>query len=347
MIILGIESSCDDTAVAIVSVPPAGGGREVLGSLVSSQVKLHRRFGGVVPEVASRAHLSQLLPLLDKLLRDTRTSVKQIDAIAVTNGPGLSGSLLVGVNTAKALAYLWKKPLIPVDHLVAHIYSNFIERKAPARFPMLALIVSGGHTELVLMKSYTKFVVIGATLDDAAGEAFDKAAKLLGLGYPGGPAIAARAANYKLQIKNYKPQSSISLPRPMVDRGLNMSFAGLKTALARAVGKDKVAALANEFQEAVTDVLTIKTARAIRKYRPGALLLAGGVAANRLLRKKLGRLAKEQRLPYYVPELKYCMDNAAMVALAAYFLKSKDKSGWYNVEAKTSSWQLKYERRNA
>jgi N6-L-threonylcarbamoyladenine synthase len=341
MLILGIESSCDDTAVALVR-----NGRQVLGSLVSSQVHLHRKFGGVVPEVASRKHLENILPLVDKLLKTTRIKLSQIDAIAVTSGPGLSGSLLVGLNTAKALAYLWKKPLIEVDHLAAHIYSNWIERKLPAKFPMLALIVSGGHTELVLMKSYTNLVVVGATLDDAVGEAFDKAAKLLGLGYPGGPAIAAAAANVQYPISN-REKEMVRLPRPMLEEGLTMSFSGLKTALARAAKGGRVPALAHEFQEAVTDVLVTKVARAINRYQPRALLLAGGVAANQVLRKKLRGLARREKLPYYIPELKYCMDNAAMVALAAYFLKGKRGRGWYNVEVKTNSWQLKYERRNS
>jgi len=336
MIILGIESSCDDTAVALVK----GSGpqkREVLGSLVSSQVNLHRRFGGVVPEVASRKHLENILPLIDRLLRETKINPRKIDAIAVTSGPGLSGSLLVGVNTAKSLAYLWHKPLIEVDHLAAHIYSNFIDKKVPAKFPVLALIVSGGHTELVLMKSLTNLVVVGATLDDAAGEAFDKAAKLLGLGYPGGPAIARAARRGKVA----------PLPRPMLEQGLNMSFSGLKTALGRVVGSAPKEVLAYEFQEAATDVLAAKVARAIKRYRPQALLLAGGVAANKVLRSKLAQVAKERGLLYYTPEFKYCMDNAAMVALAAHFLGKVQNRGWYNVEVKTNSWQLKYEGRNA
>lgn len=347
MIILGIESSCDDTAVALVrrTGPRASlRDREVLGSLVSSQVALHRRFGGIVPEVASRKHLEHILPLIDQLLKEAKVTLSHIDAIAVTSGPGLSGSLLVGVNTAKALSYLWQKPLIEVDHLAAHIYSNFIGKKMPTKFPMLALIVSGGHTELVLMRSKTNLVVVGSTLDDAAGEAFDKAAKLLGLGYPGGPAIAASAANYKLKSKNYKIEP---LPRPMLDKGLDMSFSGLKTALARIAKKSQAGALAYEFQEAVTDVLTTKAVRAIKKYRPQALLLAGGVAANQVLREKLDKVAKTFKLPYYIPEFKYCMDNAVMIALAAYFLGKADKRGWYNVEVKTNSWQLKHETRSA
>jgi N6-L-threonylcarbamoyladenine synthase len=343
MIVLGIESSCDDTAVALVR-----DGREVLGSLVSSQVELHRQFGGVVPEVASRKHLENILPLIDQLLRQTKIDINKINAIAVTSGPGLAGSLLVGVNTAKALSYLWKKPLIEVDHLAAHIYSNFIGRRVPTKFPLLALIVSGGHSELVLVKSKTNLVVVGATLDDAAGEAFDKAAKLLGLGYPGGPAIAAEAAKLKVKSEKLKvKEGEIKLPRPMLDKGLDMSFSGLKTALSRVAKKSNAKALAYEFQEAVTDVLTTKVARAIIKYRPKALLLAGGVAANKVLREKLGEVAKRSKIPYYIPELKYCMDNAAMVALAAYFLKTPAKRGWYNVEVKTNSWKLKYERGDA
>lgn len=322
MIILGIETSCDDTAVALVR-----DGHEVLGSLVSSQVKLHRKFGGIVPEVASREHLQQILPLLDELFKTTHLSKDNIDAIAVTNGPGLLGSLLIGLSTAKTLAYVWDKPLIAVDHLIAHIYSNFISRSLPKQYPGLALIVSGGHTELVLVENKNKFKIVGGTRDDAAGEAFDKAAKILGLGYPGGPAIAKVAK-----------KGDVILPRPMInDSGLDLSFSGLKTALMRISKTAPIGALAHEFQTAVTDILVIKTKRAIKKFQPKFLVLSGGVAANQQLREKMLELAKTQKLPYYFPELRYCMDNAAMVALAAYYLKSSQKNLWYNVEVTTES----------
>ena len=327
MIILGIETSCDDTAVALVR-----DGRQVLGSLVASQIKLHQKTGGVVPEVASRKHLETILPLIDKLFRDTGLNKDDIDAIAITPGPGLLGALLIGLNTAKTLAYLWNKPLIPIDHLIAHVYGNFADKKIEAEFPILAIIVSGGHTELVLMKDWNEFVAVGGTRDDAAGEAFDKAAKILGLEYPGGPIISARADECKKTDKN------ISLPRPMLEGGgLEMSFSGLKTALSRVKDKASVNCLAFEFQEAVTDVLKVKTERAIKKYKPKMIMLAGGVAANKRLREKIKQLAQEYGLPYYSPEIKYCTDNAAMVATAAYFYRKGAKNQWYNVKVATNS----------
>ena len=322
MIILGIETSCDDTGVALVQ-----DGKKLLGSLVASQVKLHSKFGGVVPEVASRKHLEVILELIDKLSIQTKITRNQIDAIAVTSGPGLLGSLLIGINTAKTLAYLWQKPLIEVDHLVGHIYSNWITNKIPAKYPILALIVSGGHTELVLMKSFNKFQSVGGTRDDAAGEAFDKAAKILGLGYPGGPIISRVAKKGKVP----------KLPRPMISEGLDMSFSGLKTALSKLATKYPATALAYEFQEAVAEVLATKTERAIKHYHPAALLLAGGVAANQRLRAHLAEVAKRQGINYFVPALPFCMDNAAMVALAAYFLRQKKSDLWYNVKVKTNS----------
>ncbi|MBU1083324.1 tRNA (adenosine(37)-N6)-threonylcarbamoyltransferase complex transferase subunit TsaD [Patescibacteria group bacterium] len=322
MIILGIETSCDDTAVALVR-----DGHEVLGSLVSSQVKLHRKFGGIVPEVASRKHLEQMLPLLDELFKTTHLSKDDVDAIAVTNGPGLLGSLLIGLSTAKTLAYVWDKPLIAVDHLIAHIYSNFINKVLPKQYPGLALIVSGGHTELVLVENNNKFKIIGGTRDDAAGEAFDKVAKILGLGYPGGPAIAKVAK-----------QGDVVLPRPMInDNSFDLSFSGLKTALMRISKTAPTSELAYEFQLAITDVLVSKTKRAIRKFNPKFLILSGGVAANQQLRDKILELAEEKKVLHYFPELRYCMDNAAMVALAAYYLKSSQKNLWYNVEVATES----------
>ncbi len=322
MIILGIETSCDDTAIALVK-----NGKDLLGSLVASQTKIHQKFGGIVPEVASRKHLETILPLIDKLLKQTNLSKNKIDAIAVTNKPGLLGSLLVGVNTAKTLAYLWNKPLIEVDHLIGHIYSAFLDKGLPKKFPVLAVIVSGGHTELVLMQGKNKFKSVGRTRDDAVGEAFDKAAKLMGLGYPGGPAISKIA----------KEGNIAKLPRPMLAQGLDMSFSGLKTALSKVVNKIPAPALAFEFQEAVVEVLVTKTKRAIRRYGPEALILSGGVAANICLRERLEKLTKELNIKYYLPELKYCMDNAAMIALAAYYLRDNQNNRWYDIKVTTNS----------
>ena len=254
-------------------------------------------------------------------------SKNDIDAIAVTNKPGLLGSLLIGVNTAKTLAYLWNKPLIKVDHLIGHIYSAFLDKGMPKKFPVLALIVSGGHTELVLMQGKNKFKSVGRTRDDAVGEAFDKAAKLMGLGYPGGPAIS------KIAQEGNIPK----LPRPMLTQGLDMSFSGLKTALSRVADEFQIPALAFEFQEAVTDVLVAKTRRAIRQYEPEALILSGGVAANKRLRERLEKLTKELEIDYYLPQLKHCMDNAAMIALAAHFLRDNQNNQWYDIEVTTNS----------
>ena len=322
MLILGIESSCDDTGVALVE-----NGRTLLGSLVASQVRLHSQFGGIVPEVAPRQHLEVILPLIDKLLQETKATVRDIDAIAVTNGPGLLGSLLIGLNTGRTLAYLWNKPLIEVDHLISHIYSNWLNATTPTKWPVLAVIVSGGHTELVLMQSPTKFQSIGGTRDDAVGEAFDKAAKILGLGYPGGPIISKLA----------KPGKVPKLPRPMLNDGLEMSFSGLKTALTKLAGKYPKAALAYEFQVAIIEVLSTKIERAIKKYQPKGMLVAGGVAANLLLREQVFNVARRWKIPCWVPEAQYCMDNAAMVALAAYFLQGAKNNLWYNVKVKTNS----------
>lgn len=322
MIILGIETSCDDTGVALVK-----NGKDLIGSLVASQTKIHKKFGGIVPEVASRKHLETILPLIDKLLKQTDLSKSDIDAIAVTNKPGLLGSLLIGINTAKTLAYLWDKPLIEVDHLIGHIYSAFLNKNVPKKFPVLALIVSGGHTELVLMNNKNKFKSVGRTRDDAVGEAFDKVAKLMGLGYPGGPAISKIA----------KEGNISKLPRPMLKQGLDMSFSGLKTALSLVVDKFPVASLAFEFQEAVIDVLVTKTKRAIKQYKPEALILSGGVAANKNLREELKKMTKELKIKFYLPELKYCMDNAAMIALAAYYLRDNQNNQWYDIEVTTNS----------
>lgn len=322
MIILGIETSCDDTAVALVK-----NGKDLLGSLVASQTKIHKKFGGIVPEIASRKHLEIILPLIDKLLEQTKLSKDDIDAIAVTNKPGLLGSLLIGVNTAKTLAYLWGKPLIKVDHLIGHIYSPFLKEAVPKKFPVLALIVSGGHTELVLMQGKNKFKSVGRTRDDAVGEAFDKAAKLMGLEYPGGPAIS------KIAKEGNVPK----LPRPMLAEGLDMSFSGLKTAISKIANDYPVPALAFEFQEAAVDVLVTKTKRAIKKYNPEALILSGGVAANKHLRGELEKITKELDVKYYLPELEHCMDNAGMIALAAYFLRDNQNNQWYDIEVTTNS----------
>jgi N6-L-threonylcarbamoyladenine synthase len=333
MNILAIETSCDETAAAVVA-----NGTRILSNVVASSAAMHVKTGGIIPEQAARQQVKSIIPVLSEAISDI--GIKKIDTIAVTIGPGLIGSLLVGIETAKTLAAIWQKPIIPVNHLVGHIYANFIyeeniehrtknteqtANKTP-RFPALCLLVSGGHTDLVLMKGHGKMRWIGGTRDDAAGEAFDKCARLLGLGYPGGPSIAAQAA--KLQILNSKLQ--IKLPRPMMDEdNFEWSFSGLKTAVLREVENNSKLksnqrwkeGLSFEIQEAICDVLVAKTLRAVEKFMPKSLLVAGGVAANIRLREKF-RLEIENsklKIDFRVPPVQLCTDNAAYIASCAYF----------------------------
>ncbi len=313
MRILAIETSCDETAVAMLS--GVDGVLHVESSLVRSQIDIHAAYGGVVPEVAAREHLEMITSMI---ARSVRRDGAGIDAIAVTAGPGLAPALRVGVEAAKTLAWTWKKPLIPVCHLEGHIYANWIE-SAP-EFPVLALIVSGGHTELVLMRDHGDFERLGETLDDAAGEAFDKVAKMLGLPYPGGPAIDRLAAKGNAK--------AFAFPRPMVDRPDAMfSFSGLKTAVLYELRKRDAemadesfrADIAASFQEAIVETLVEKTMRTAGRCMPKSLVLAGGVAANALLRDRLTAAAEDRGIPLYLPPFQYSLDNAAMIAAAGYF----------------------------
>jgi N6-L-threonylcarbamoyladenine synthase len=312
MLILGIETSCDETAVALLK-----DGKQLLSNIVASQVDLHQEFGGVVPEVAARAHTEKMIPLLNHALKEAKVEPKDIDVIAVTYGPGLIGSLLVGTSTAKALAYSLSKKVIPINHVEAHLYGSWLNTNSPPQFPVVGLVVSGGHTELVLMKNHGDYELLGATLDDAAGEAFDKVAKLLGLGYPGGPAISKEA-------EKGNPKA-FDLPRPMIKQdNFDFSFAGLKTAVLYLTKKGKVNKenMAASFQKAIVDVLVEKSVRAIKKYHPKSFILGGGVAANSELRKEMEeRISPLTKL--YIPEIKFCTDNAAIVAMNGYFRKEK------------------------
>jgi len=304
MRVLGIESSCDETACAIVE-----NGRHLLANEVASQIELHARYGGVVPEVASRQHLLAIIPTVRQALDKASTNWQDLDAIAVTRGPGLAGSLLVGVSMAKALALAWEKPFVGIDHLEAHIYANWLGEAEP-EFPLLCLIVSGGHTDLILMQDHGNYIPLGHTRDDAAGEAFDKAARILGLGYPGGPAIdrAARTGT-----------SVLSLPRAWLPGSYDFSFSGLKTSIYRLAEDDKITSASDaaaSFQEAVVEVLVGKTLAAAREHRVHQILISGGVAANSCLR---ARLAQESPLPVIMPPPILCTDNAAMVAACGYF----------------------------
>jgi N6-L-threonylcarbamoyladenine synthase len=304
MKILGIETSCDETAAAVVA-----DGRVILSNRIASQVEIHARYGGVVPEVASRQHVLAVVPVIEQALAEAETGWDDLDGIAVTFGPGLAGSLLVGVNVAKAISLARGLPLVGVNHLEGHIYANWLNG-AEVRFPVLCLIVSGGHSDLVLMRGHGDYTVVGRTRDDAAGEAFDKAARILGLGYPGGPAIE-RAAKGGVDI--------LKLPRAWLTGSYDFSFSGVKTALLRLAQGDKISSPADaaaSFQAAVVEVLVAKTVAAAKEYRVGQVLLSGGVAANKRLREKL---AQNSPVPVLAPELILCTDNAAMIAAAGYY----------------------------
>ena len=303
--VLGIETSCDETAAAVVE-----GGKHILSSIVASQVELHARYGGIVPEVASRQHILTILPVVERALGEAGVGLEGVEAIAVTSGPGLPGSLLVGMSLAKALALARRLPLVGVNHLEAHLYSLWLAGNPPP-LPALALLVSGGHTELVVMRGHGDIQPLGRTRDDAAGEALDKAARLLGLGYPGGPAIEKAAR---------QGEARFPLPRAWIKGSYDFSFSGLKAALRRMV--EEMAAplpipdLAASFQQAVVDMLVVKALEAARSLPVKAVLVAGGVAANTLLRETF--LARSP-LPVLIPPLSLCTDNAAMVAACGYF----------------------------
>ncbi|BAF60836.1 MAG: tRNA (adenosine(37)-N6)-threonylcarbamoyltransferase complex transferase subunit TsaD [Pelotomaculum sp.] len=312
-VILALETSCDETSAAVVA-----GGRQVLSNIISSQVEVHRKFGGVVPEVASRKHLELLNQVVAEALGAAGLGFKDLDAVAVTYGPGLVGALLVGVSAAKAIAYGLDLPLVGVNHLEGHIYANFLVDPA-LDFPLLCLVVSGGHTDLVLVKGHGSFQVVGRTRDDAAGEAFDKAARTLGLGYPGGPLID--------RLSRQGNPAAVNLPRAYLEEGsFDFSFSGLKSALinwlhraGRLGGDVNKADLAASFQKAVVDVLVDKTLAAARENGVTTILLAGGVAANACLRAELARRAEEECRRVIIPPPVLCTDNAAMVACAAYY----------------------------
>jgi N6-L-threonylcarbamoyladenine synthase len=304
MKILGIETSCDETAAAVVE-----DGTRILSNQIASQVEIHARYGGVVPEVASRQHLLSIIPVVERAMTEAGVSWENLSGIAVTVGPGLAGSLLVGVNVAKAIALSQGLPLIGVNHLEAHIYANWLGNDSVS-FPVVCLIVSGGHSDLVLMKGHGDYVVLGRTRDDAAGEAFDKAARILGLGYPGGPAI---------EKASKEGAASIQLPRAWLKGSHDFSFSGVKTALLRLVEAGKVPSVADgaaSFQAAVVEVLVTKTVSAARERRVKKIMLSGGVASNSSLREQL---IEHSPLSVLVPPPVLCTDNAAMVAACGYY----------------------------
>ena len=313
VVILGIETSCDETSAAVVI-----DGVDVASNIIASQVDLHAKFGGVVPEVASRKHLELIDCVVLEALENAKINFKDINAVAVTYGPGLVGALLVGVMAAKALSYALKVPLVAVNHLEAHIYANFLE-KPDVEFPTLCLVVSGGHTDLVLIKHHGSYELLGSTLDDAAGEAFDKIARAIGLGYPGGPLIDKLAQGGNAD--------AIDFPRVYLEDGsLDFSFSGLKTAVLNYLNSAKqknveinTANLAAAFQQAVVDVLVDKTILAAEKYGVKVIMLAGGVASNRCLRNQLKKAADKCGFKVIYPQPILCTDNAAMVACCGYY----------------------------
>lgn len=308
--ILGIESSCDETSVSIVK-----NGSEDISTVVLSQMDTHANYGGVVPEIASRMHVENITLVIQQCLEKANMSMDDITAIAVTYGPGLIGSLLVGVVAAQTLSYVYNKPLVPVHHIAGHIYANNLTRKM--EFPLLALVVSGGHTELVYMQDNYSFKKIGGTLDDAVGEAYDKVARVIGLPYPGGPLVD------KL---SYEGNDNYDLPLPKDDDSYDFSFSGLKSAVINLVHNEKQrgneinqADLACSFQNRVVQILSKKTLKALKEFNVKNLIVAGGVAANSGIRNNLEKLCSENGVNLTVPELKYCTDNATMIASAGYY----------------------------
>lgn len=320
VIILGIESSCDETSVSIVK-----NGREVLSNVINTQISIHELYGGVVPEIASRNHVENISPVMKEALKEANIKIDDIDAVACTYGPGLVGALLVGVSYAKALSYAANKPLIGVNHIQGHIAANYITYK-DLKPPFLTLLISGGNTQLVLVKDYTEFEILGKTKDDAVGEAFDKIARVIGLGYPGGPKMDKLA-------KEGTP--NIELPKVHVE-GLNFSFSGLKTAIINLHHKNpniNKADLAASFEKDVAEILLKNTKMAVKETKINKIALAGGVSANSYIRKTFKELEEKENIQVYYPELKLCTDNAAMIASAGYYNYLKDNFSDLNLNA--------------
>ena len=325
--ILGIESSCDETSCSIVA-----NGRKEIATVISSQIDIHKEYGGVVPEIASREHVKNITIVIEECLKKANMSMEDIDAIAITYGPGLIGSLLVGVEAAKTLAYLYNKPLVPVHHISGHIYANSLEKEM--KFPLLALIVSGGHTELVIMEDHYKFRKIGGTLDDAIGECYDKVARVIGLEYPGGPKVDKLASIGK---------STYNLPIPLNDDSYNFSFSGLKSAVinlnhkleqrGEEINKEDLAA---SFQKVAISSIINKTKKAIENYNIKNLIVAGGVAANKGLRSEVYKLGEELNIDITIPNMKYCTDNAAMIATAGYYAYKDGRIADLTLNSKSS-----------
>lgn len=325
--ILGIESSCDETSCSIVA-----NGRKEIATIISSQIDIHKEYGGVVPEIASREHVKNITIVIEECLKKANMSMEDIDAIAITYGPGLIGSLLIGLEAAKTLSFIYNKPLVPVHHIAGHIYANSLEKEM--KFPLLALIVSGGHTELVIMEDHYKFKKLGGTLDDAIGECYDKVARVIGLEYPGGPKVDKLASIGK---------STYNLPIPLNDDSYNFSFSGLKSAVinlnhkleqrGEEINKEDLAA---SFQKVAISSIINKTKKAIENYNIKNLIVAGGVAANKGLRSEVYKLGEELNIDITIPNMKYCTDNAAMIAAAGYYAYKEGRIADLTLNSKSS-----------
>lgn len=325
--ILAIESSCDETSVSIIK-----NGREEIATVVLSQMDTHALYGGVVPEIASRMHIENITLVIEETLSKAHMKMSDIDAIAVTYGPGLIGSLLVGVQAAKTLSYIYKKPLVPVHHIAGHIYANNLVK--PLEFPLIALVVSGGHTDLIYMKEDYSFERIGGTLDDAVGEAYDKVARVIGLSYPGGPIVDEYA---------HKGKDTYDLPVPKDDNSYDFSFSGLKSAVINVVHNEEQRGnkiipenMATSFQNRVVEILAKKTMKAVKEYHVRHLIIAGGVSANKGLREKLEELCRQEQIHLTVPAMKYCTDNAAMIGAAGYYAYLLGRRAGLDLNAKAN-----------
>ena len=325
--ILGIESSCDETSASIIR-----NDSDEIATVILSQIDIHTNFGGVVPEIASRHHIKNITMVIEECLTKANMTIDDIDAIAVTQGPGLIGSLLVGVEAAKTLAFIHNKPLIPVHHIAGHIYANNLVKNM--EYPLIALVVSGGHTDLVYMENEFTFKRLGGTLDDAVGECYDKVARVIGVGYPGGPVIDKMATS---------GNHSYDLPIPLDDDSYNFSFSGLKSAVINLAHNEEQRGnqinkedLATSFQDVVVEIITKKTLKALKDYNVKRLILAGGVAANKGLREKLSTVCEKNNIACSFPPIKYCTDNAAMIATAGYFLYKQGRFCGLELNAKSS-----------
>ena len=324
--ILGIESSCDETSVSIVK-----NGTEEIATVISSQIDIHKNYGGVVPEIASREHVKNVTFVLEECLEKANMKMDDIDAIAITYGPGLIGSLLIGLETAKTLAFIYNKPLIPVHHIAGHIYANSLVHEL--KFPLLAVVVSGGHTELVEMKDHYKFEKLGGTLDDAIGECYDKVARVINLEYPGGP---------KLDKLAHEGEATYKLPVPLKDDSYNFSFSGLKSAVINLAHNEeqrgnelRVADLATSFQKVAVESIITKVRKAIIDKNIKNVIVAGGVAANQGLREEMDKLCKELNVELTIPPMKYCTDNGTMIAAAGYYAYLDGRRADLNLNSKS------------